>query len=257
MRSKILRTVGAFSVGVFSLQGMAAGTDQKPATVDPVAVSILYKMTSYMQGLEDFSVQTNTTLEDLLDSGQRVDFDVAAISTIRRPNKIRAQRTGGQFDQIFYYNGKTLTLFNPDDAVYATQSAPGTIEELLDFARMDLGLTIPIADLVYRNAYAILMKGVTSATVIGQTTIEGVHCDHLAFRQPGVDFQLWVASGDQPLPCKYAVTDTSTPALLSTVSVTSDWNLSPNSSDAVFDFVPPEGATAVSFLPADNASSSE
>ena len=59
---------------------------------------------------------------------------------VSRPNKLHAERKGDLIDQTFYYDGKTLTLYNPSDKVYATEPAPGTIEELLDYARESLGL---------------------------------------------------------------------------------------------------------------------
>lgn len=221
---------------------------QAPA-IDPVAVKILQNMTDYVSGLQQFSVHTENTYEDQLDSGQRVDLDIAADVTVRRPNKLHAARTGELTSQDFYYDGKTLTLYNSSQGVYASQPAPKTIEELLDYAREDLGVIVPAADLAYRGVYDILMQGVTAAVVVGKTNIGGVTCDHLAFSRPDVDFQVWVAQGDQPLPCKYVVTDTSTPAQISTVSVMSDWNLAPGTPDAAFRFIPPEGVQAISFMP--------
>jgi hypothetical protein len=226
---------------------------QAPA-VDPTAVETLRRMTDYLSGLEQFSVHTESTLEDQLDSGQRVDFDVAANALVRRPNKLRAARVGELINQVLYYDGESLTLYDPSEGVYATQPAPGTIEEMLDYTRETLGFTIPASDLVYRNAFAILMQDVTSGAVVGKATIEGVVCHHLAFRRPDADFQVWVADGEQPLPCKYVVTDTSTPALISTVTVMSDWNVDPAAPDSEFKFVPPKGAKSIMFMPLDETS---
>lgn len=223
--------------------------DVRSADVDPAAVETLKRMTDFVGGLKEFSVHTQNTYEDQLDSGQRVELDVAADVTVRRPDRIHAERSGKKVSQDFYYDGKTLTLYNPSDGVYASQPAPGTIEELLDYAREDLGIFVPASDLVYRNAFDILMQGVTSAVVLGTVSIGGVTCDHLAFHRPDVDFQVWVATGDKPLPCKYVVTDTSTPALVSTVTVTSDWNLAPDAPDSAFRFDPPDGAQEISFMP--------
>jgi hypothetical protein len=239
-----------FAAGVLALSATVV-TDvraQAPA-VDPAAVQILKRMTEYIGSLQQFSVHTQNTLEDLLDSGQRIDFDVAASVVLSRPNKLRAERRGDLVSQAFYYDGKTLTLYNPSDKVYATVPAPATIEGTLDFARASLGLIVPVSDLVYSNAFALLMQDVTSAIVVGKAVIGGVKCDHLAFSRPGVDFQVWVADGGQPLPRKYVVTDTSTPALISVVSVMSDWNVAPGVADARFTFVPPQGAMSITFLP--------
>jgi len=142
-----------------------------------------------------------------------------------------------------------LTLYNPSDKVYATESAPGTIEETLDFARESLGLTVPVADLVYRNAFPLLMQDVNLAVVVGKAVIGGVKCDHLLFSRPGVDFQVWVADSGNPLPYKYVVTDTGTPAQLSISTVMSDWNVAPTATDSRFTFVPPPGTKQISFLP--------
>jgi len=233
---------------------MLAGAHVQAAGVDPAATRILQRMTDYLDGLKQFSVHTQNTLEDLLDSGQRIDTDISASVIVSRPNRLRAERRGELLDQVFYYDGKTLTLYNPSDKVSASEPAPGTIEEMLEFARESLGLIIPSADLVYRNAFPLLMQGVTSATVVGKAVIDGVKCDHLAFSRPDVDFQVWVADGERPLPCKYVVTDKSTPALMSISTVMSDWNVAPAVTDASFTFVPPEGIMAITFMPLDPSS---
>ena len=205
-------------------------------------------MTYYLGSLKGFSVNTQVTIEDVTDKDHRIDLDVSASMMIDRPNRIRAERRGEPVDQTFFYDGKSLTLFNPGENAYATEPAPGTIEGLLDYARDSLGLIIPAADLVYRNAYELLMQDVSYAAVIGKTVIGGVTCDHLLFSRPVVDFQVWVADGAKALPCKYVVTDTGQPGWVSITTVMSDWDVSPDVSDAVFRFVPPEGARRIPFM---------
>jgi len=242
-------------LGVFALSMTVTPRVGAQATaVDPAATQTLQRMIDYLGSLKQFSVHTQNTLEDLLPSGQRIDRDISADIMISRPNKLQAERKGELFEQVFFYDGKTLTLYNPADQVYATEPAPATIEALLDYTRESLGLMIPAADLVYRNAYPLLMQGVTAATVIGKVDINGVICDHLAFSRPDVDFQVWIADGKQPLPCKYVVTDTGTPALVSVSTVMSDWKVAPVVADERFTFDPPEGVIAITFMPLDAGS---
>jgi hypothetical protein len=244
------KAAALFAVGLFTLSAtVSTEVRAQTPTVDPSAMQILQRMTDYLGRLQQFSVHTQTTLEDVLDSGHRVDFDISAKVIISRPNRLRAERRGDLIDQIFYYDGKTLTLHNPSDKVYATEPAPGTIEGVLDFARETLGLTVPVADLVYRNAFPLLIQDVNFAKVVGKAVIDGVKCDHLVFSRPGVDFQVWIADGDQPLPYKYVVTDTGTPALLSVTTVMSNWNVAPAVADSRFTFVPPQGAKRIAFMP--------
>ena len=239
-----------FAFGVFALMAIFSTKirAQSPA-VDPGATQILQKMTDHLGKLKKFTVHTQNTLEDVLDSGHRVDFDVSADVIISRPNKLNAARKGELIDQVFYYDGKKLTLYNPSDKVYATEQAPGTIEEMLDFARESLGLIVPVADLVYRNAFPLLIQDVNMAVVVGKSFIGGVRCDHLLFSRPGVDFQVWVADSGKPLPYKYVVTDTGTPELLSITTVMSDWNVKPSVAASRFTFVPPRGTKRIDFMP--------
>ena len=251
-RKIALLALGAITVSVFSAMAWA----QAPA-VDPAAVHTLQKMTVYMAGLEKFSVHTQNTLEETFDTGQRIDIDMSANIVVRRPDKLHAERVGEVAEQqSFYYDGQTLTMHvrTRADTVYATMPAPGTIEELIDFSRENLGIILPVSDLVYRNAQSILMDGVTSAMVVGEARIGEMTCSHLAFRRPDVDFQVWVSTGDLPLPCKYVVTDISTPAMVSIVTVMSDWNPAPAAPDSEFQYMPPENAKPVEFLPLESGS---
>jgi len=238
------------SLGVFALLVIVSPQIKaQSVAVDPVATQTLKTMLNYLGGLKQFSVHTQNTLENRLESGQRIDQDISANVIISRPDKLKAERKGELLDQSFYYNGKTLTLFNPSANVYATEPAPASIEEMLDYTRESLGLIIPAADLIYSNAYPLLMNGVTSATLVGKTVIDDKVCTHLAFSRPDVDFQIWVADGVQPLPCKYVVTDTSTPAMISISTVMSDWNVKPAAAENAFNFEPRNGVKAITFMP--------
>jgi hypothetical protein len=235
---------------------LAADVPAKAPAVDPAATQILRRMTDYLGSLKQFSVYTQNTLEDMLD-GHRVDLDASARAIISRPNKMLAeQKMGDEKEQVLYYNGKTLTVCNPADKVYATEPAPENLEGMLGFVRDSLGLTIPVADLLYTNAFSLLMEDVTLATVEHKAVVGGVRCDHLLFSRPGVDFQVWVQDGGPPLPLKYVVTDTTSCARPSLTTVMSDWNTAPTVNDARFTFEPPQGAKRITFTPFTKPSSS-
>ncbi len=243
------------ALGALALSAIFSTAVQAQA-VDPAATQILKRMTDYLDGLQRFSVKTQNVLEDLLDSGQRIDEHMNATVTISRPDKLRAERTGDVMSQVFYYNGKTLTLYDPAHKVYATLDAPPTVERMLDFARDSLGLLIPAGDLVYRNSYSLLMQDVTSGILVGPAIVGGVKCNQIAFSRPGVDFQLWIPESGAPLPRKFAVTDTGTPARLTISVLMSDWNTSPSVPDSLFTFTPAQGAEPITFMRLDDSSTS-
>ena len=128
-------------------------------------------------------------------------------------------------------------------------AAPDTLEGMLDFARTKLDIVAPAGDLLYQNAYDILMDGVTDGFVVGKAVIEGVRCDHLAFRAPHVDLQVWIQEGAQPLPRKFVITTRDMANAPQFAVTMTKWNLKPTFGAKTFAFTPPAGAKKVDFLP--------
>ena len=193
-------------------------------------------------------MDTRNTIEVVLTSGQKLQFDTGE-RLGPTPNRLRAERKGELVDQIFIYDGKSLTLYNPGQEYYATVAAPGTLEQMLDFARTSLDVTAPGSDLLYANAYEILMDNVTSGFVVGKGVVEGVRCDHLAFRGAGVDWQIWIQEGARPLPRKWVITSTDIAGSPQFEVVMTKWTLAPQFGEQTFAFTPGKGARKVDFLP--------
>jgi len=59
---------------------------------------------------------------------------------------------------------------------------------------------------VKSDPYKELMPEVNDAKDLGSGVIHGVECDHLAFRTKEVDWQIWIAQGARPYPCRYVIT---------------------------------------------------
>jgi hypothetical protein len=194
-------------------------------------------------------VVTDTTIEAVVSTGQKLQFGHRVAATVQRPNKMRAERVGELISQTFYYDGKSLSLNLPQEKFYATVAAPPTLEAMLDFARDKLDVIAPGGDLLYANAYERLTDGLTSAFVVGRAVVGGAPCDHIAFRNSEVDWQIWIQTGDKPLPRKFVVTSKRMPESPQFTSVMSNWETAPTVNSAIFSFTPPRGARQIEFLP--------
>ena len=247
-RKRLTATL-ALCCAIAAVTGFSPSVQAQPAGIDPEAQRLLKASTDFLASQKQFSAETRNTLEVVLKSGQKVEFNHRARLSAQRPDKLRAERTGDLVNQVFVYDGKSLTLHNPKDKFYAQVAAPDTLEGMLDFARTKLDIVAPAGDLLYKNAYDNLMDGVTDSFVVGKAVIEGVVCDHLAFRAPHVDLQIWIQQGAQPLPRKVVITTrdlVNAPQFAVTVT---KWNLKPTFNAQTFTFTPPAGAKKVDFLP--------
>ncbi len=97
-------------------------------------------------------------------------------------------------------------MFGKNKNVYAQVDIPGTIDHLVDELKDKYDRPLPAADLLLSNAYDQLMADVIDAKDLGSGVIGGTECDHLAFRSKEVDWQIWIAQGDHPYPCRYVIT---------------------------------------------------
>jgi hypothetical protein len=222
----------------------------QPAGVDPQATKLLKASTDFLASQQRFSVETRNTLEVVLVSGQKIQFDHAARIRVQRPNKLRADRSGDLVGQSFYYDGESLTLFDPSEKTYATVAAPGTLEEMLEMARTKLDVVVPAGDLIDRNAYEALMTDVTEGFVVGKGVVEGRRCDQLAFRARDVDWQIWIDDADgEPLPRKLVITTRDQASAPQFTVVVTRWSLKPSFTPQTFSFKAPSGAQRVEFVP--------
>src|SRR5262245_16572020 len=147
-----------------------------------------------------------------------------------------------------YYDGKHVTLFGKRTQYYATMDAPDNIDAAIDFARDQLGLDAPAADLLYADAYKGLMENVQTGRYIGNEPVGDRMCHHLAYHGATTDWQIWIEDGPRPLPCRYVITSTDVKGQPELVVAFARWDTAPHLAANTFDFTPPSGATQIPFL---------
>jgi hypothetical protein len=170
------------------------------------AEKLLKGMADYIASQKNLAVTFDSDIEVITNNLQKIQFTSSGQVQLSRPDKLRATRTGGYRDVEIVFDGKMLTVNNKDGKDYAQIEAAGTAEELIDVLRDKHGVVAPGADLLLSNVFDVMMADVVEATVIGKGVIDGVECDHLAFRNMETDWQIWIESGAKPIPRKYVIT---------------------------------------------------
>ena len=170
------------------------------------ASAILKSMSSYVASQKTISLTFDSSVEVVTPEVEKIQFASSGQLLLSRPDKLRATRTGGYADVQLVSDGKTVTLYGKNLNSYAQADAPSSIDQLVDLMRTKLNVEIPGADLLLADSYAALNSEVIEAKHIGQGVVDGVECEHLAFRNEETDWQLWVEVGPQPIPHKYVIT---------------------------------------------------
>ena len=194
------------SIAVLALM-LGLGGPLSGARADEADAKKLFKaMSDYIAAQKVISFQYDTILEIVTKDKQKLALASSGKVTLARPDKFHATRTGGFADVEFLFDGKTLTLLGKNANLYGQLEVPGTIDHLVDELRDRQGKPVPGADLLLSDVYDKLMPAVINVKDLGSGVIGGVECDHLAFRTKEVDWQIWIAQGSRPYPCRYVIT---------------------------------------------------
>lgn len=211
---------------------------QAQAAKDPAAMAALDRMAAALGKRMEVNVHADITAEDVLVSGQKLQYGGTIDTYARRPNMLRMSIKVGPGSREIYYDGKTVSVVVPSASLYASAAAPPTIREMLAQAQDRHKIEVPLADLFMWNSASA--AEVTSAISAGSETIGGFTCDHYAMRQAGADWQVWIRQGQDALPCKIVITQTGDPAQPQ-FSAVYDWRSEAPPGPEAFTFTPPQG----------------
>src|SRR6187402_3147602 len=192
----LLSTILTIGVSFASQAGAENGDAEK----------LLKGMADYVSSQKALTVTYDSDIEVITSTLQKIQFTSSGQVQLSRPDKLRATRTGGYRDVEVVFDGKLVTVNDKDTKNYAQIEAAGTADQLIDMLREKNGVVAPGADLLLPNVFDVMMAAVVEGTVIGKGVIDGVECDHLAFRNVETDWQIWVETGARPIPRKYVIT---------------------------------------------------
>jgi hypothetical protein len=234
--------------GVYAQTAPAATAQPAENPVDPGAIQALKDMGAHLQTLKRFHVSTKLAGERVLADGQKLMHSATADLDVERPNKLRARMFSARAERVLFYDGKTVTLYTLAQKSYSTVAFTDTLGVLSDKLEERYGIQIPMSDLFVWGTAAAPLDKIESAMNAGQDFIGEDLCDHYAFRQGQIDWQIWITTGGKPLPLKIVIINRADDARPQSVSVL-DWNLKPAFTDAVFKFTPPKGVTKAEIVP--------
>ena len=226
-----------------------SSTDNAPersSTVSPEAQAVLDRMTTYLKSLKSFSFHSNTTRDEVVAFGFKLQHNESSTIIVKKPNGLRSKVSGDIRDRTFVYNGKNLVMYSPDDNVYTRAPAPDTLGKLIG-GLLNAGIELPTIDVLYHAHTGNIAEGVRGGILVGETTIENVVCDHLAFRDTDIDWQIWVEQGSRPLLRKLVITtryEVGDPQYQTTLH----WDLNPKIDSKTFKFSAPKGAVEIPFV---------
>ena len=245
----LLAGIGVASHAISSPQNKA----EEQRRVDKDALDALDKMGASLRSRTALSLNANIVKEDVLGSGQKLQYEGTLDIRARRPDRFRIISDSDTQKRQIYYDGKTVTIFSPRQKLYASFAAPPTIGETLRMARDRFNLEIPIAELFTWGNDQSQIARLTSGFFVRTEHIGSQACNHFAFRQKNVDWQIWIAADEMTLPCKLVITRTDDPSRPQ-YTASFHWSSPANMAESDFTFKPPGDARKIEIVALDQKS---
>ena len=222
MRRHASALLGAVATGALcAITGMAVAADTGPAAAppttappaagaqaapsaapidlvkDPRALAALKAMSERLASAKSFTVHARNIVPMVGPNGQWISLIGSARVALQRPDRLFVERGGDQVRMDVYYDGKTLTLYAPDEKLYAEVPAPPTLDATLTEALDSAESTFPYLEVLLSDPYGVITTDLKGALYVGESSIEGVKTEHLALVSPGVDWEIWIGADDK------------------------------------------------------------
>ncbi len=211
-----------------------------------LAITALGNMSEYLRSLEKLTVHAQINIDEVLTSGQKVQLTKTVEINAEPPASLNARATTMYTERQFFFDGKTFTLYSPRLGFYASFDAPATIGELVAKARSEFDVKLPLTDLFTWGTDQDESLAIEEAMIVGIEQIDGVSCNHFAFRQKEIDWQICIQRGDAPLPLKLVITSKQQAAQPQYAAILK-WDTGPSLRGQSYTFAARDGDYKISF----------
>ena len=244
------RFIACLIVVAWTLPALSQGNTKSAngKDIDPLALEILKAVTDPIKAASAFSFRI-LTARDLLGTNDQIitQFSVSEI-TVQHPDKLHINFRGHGEPVDLFYNGSGKTvLYSPTVKMYTTISTPTTIDAMLDDVAKK-GVVIAVRNFLENDPYKSLTADLKTAYAVGKTTVFDKEVYHLAFTEPGAEWQLWVVADDKPMIRRLEVINKEGSHHPRIVVDFLDWDLNATPSNDMFTFNKPSDAKEIEML---------
>ena len=180
------------------VQSNALALTNPNPNIEQKVLDILKAMSDRLSGDQTMTFTAVTTYESPSRLGPALAYNTVSNVTLQRPNKLQIIVPGDGPASEFYYNGKTMIAYAPEENLVAVADAPPTIDALLKFAYDNAAIYFPFSDVIVADPYKDIVDKLEIAFYIGQSkVIDGTKTDMFVIATNKVFAQVWIGSEDK------------------------------------------------------------
>lgn len=224
---------------IFAISKNALASDNKPKSdnviedtvptssdtdkIDPKADSLLREMSDLLGSKYKYTFKADIMFDEILDSGRKLQRSASEKVFVQKPNKVYIEYISDVGGQRFWYDDSNVTILDLPRSLYSKLVLPNSIDQAFDELLKTYDYSIPFSELLFVNSYKILSENVEAGYYTGSSVVFGVPCNHLAFVDKNVDWQIWIEDGQLKVPRKIVLTYKKIPGSPQFIAILKDW----------------------------------
>ena len=252
------RVTFLFFLGILTVLLLSISKPVKSTEIDDQqAMDILQNMAKTLAEAKQFSLTLHSSFDAPQKNGQMIEFGAVRNIQVKRPDNLRIdlQRSDGK-QRTLIFDGKQIIVHNKTGNVYSKAEKVGSVDDAVKYIVSILNIPIPLARMFLTNISDEIEQLVDEIDYVELNILTDVPTYHLAVRSRDVDFQIWIAKGNEPLPKRIVLTYKKFKGEPQFRADFSDWNFSSKAAKGPFAFTPPKNAEQVPLLIPDRTEAS-
>jgi hypothetical protein len=212
------------------------------------ARELLDSMARFVAGLPGLQVQLVGSYDAVQASGRKIEFGEVRSLALARPDRLRVEqlRSDGSAD-LLVFDGRLMSVFDGSAGVYAQAPQPEWLDDALVYFVRDLGMQLPLAAMLSTRFPDEMARRAQALEYVEYTEILPVPAHHIAGQTSAVDFQVWIADGDRPVPLRIVLTYRDEPGQPQFRVQFVNWRTDVPTDAGLFAFTAPEGARQIAW----------
>jgi len=230
MRSRTPLTLVLVAVaGMASGLAVACGPGEPRTDAERLARGreIVDRMSAKLSSAKAFSVTTQEVRTELTASGETRQVQLSRDAVVQRPDRFYSKVSGDRDNQV-WYDGIGITVVVHKEKVFSQTRAPETLDKMFDALHERYGVSTPLADYFYGSPAKALLADTTTGGWVGRESVAGQQADHLAFKDHGINWELWIPTTGDPTPLKAIDEFPDGRRLRKIEMVFTNWNFAPS-----------------------------
>jgi len=177
----------------------------------PDPFELLKKMSGYMGREAHLKMTVDETFDEVVAAGQKIQLSNERTIQVKRPDKASVDIRGAGIRRRITCDGENFTAVDLLKNLYATIPMKGSLDSTMDKLAQQYGMAQPVEDLLYRDINERLAGKIKAGQFLGREKVGEHTCNHLAFTQANLSWQVWADEGGKPVPRRLVISYDSAP----------------------------------------------